>query len=626
VHGISRNAREQARVFASNCEAHGATLIAPHFAAERYPNYPRLGRSRNPTDRRRGADEALAAILDDVARLTGVSIGKVHLFGFGTGARFVMRYAMAYPGRVAGVVMTTAEAFTFPDPDRGYPTGIAPGIKRPDLTFRPEEFLRVPMTVLEGSRRDRPAGPRRASDVASREKARSWVNAMRRAAEARHLEPLVVYREVEAPLSTFAPFARDAALRDRVFEALLHRTPAGLPAVVPAEGVLEPAAEIRDWPILRPQFEEAADTASTARSRGQRLAVPVILATVLLAVLAPLLIWMNYRSDFVVAREAVVRSHIANVGARVDGVIKSIEVDTGDRVRKGDVIARLEDSHFSARVTQARSQLEKARRELEVERLAIENERQRLSGSLREVSAELASARATVLASESRADEAARQFELQQSLARQGLVPAERVRTAETELRTARALVAESRANMAAVSAGEDLARVASSGIKVREKRVSVLESDIAAYEAELALMEANLDATLIRAPDDGAVVRRIVQPGSSITVGQPVVALWAGEKIWVEAWLDEDDLASIGIGSTATVTFKSHPDREFTGVVETIGVSTDVELPDSAVPQTRQERMRVDPVIGVRIRLDDPGLDLLPGLSAAVGIRKRSE
>jgi multidrug resistance efflux pump len=161
-------------------------------------------------------------------------------------------------------------------------------------------------------------------------------------------------------------------------------------------------------------------------------------------------------------------------------------------------------------------------------------------------------------------------------------------------------------------------------GLAVREKRVSVLESDIATYLAELAVAEANLEGTIIRAPDEGAVVRRIVEPGGSAVVGQPIISLWVGEEIWVEAWVDEDDLAYLEIGGTATVSFKSYPDREFTGVVETLAVSTDSELPDSEVQKPRHERMRDAPVISVRIRLDDPEEDLFPGLSAIVGIRKK--
>jgi multidrug resistance efflux pump/pimeloyl-ACP methyl ester carboxylesterase len=620
VHGISRNAREQADVFLPACERHGATLVVPHFPADRYPNYQRLGRSRNPADRGRGVDEALAAILDDVARLTGLPAERVHLFGFGAGARFALRYAMAHPGRVAGVVIACADAYTFPDPERRFPRGIGPGSKRKDLVFRPEEFLRVPMTVLDGLR----TRSVRSAGTAPRDRARGWVEAMRAAATARHFEPVVAFREIDTPLDSFAAFANDPTLVERVLEALLYRALPALPAVVAAQAVVDQAVERDGWIELRPETGDDLLLPGAPPTRAQRLVVPGIVAAVLLAVLTPLAIWVNYRADHVVSRDAVVRSYIADVGARIDGVISAIEVDTGDRVQAGQVIARLEDRHLRARLTQASSRLDKARRELEVERLAIENERARLSGSLRETTAELAEARAGLVAAESRADEARRQAELQKDLAARGLVPTERARSAENELRTAEARVTEARAALAAAGAGQDLARVDSDGIAVRERRTAVLESEIASDEARLALAEANLEATVIRASDDGVVVRRIVQPGASIAVGQPVVALWVGEKIWVEAWLDEDDLADVAVGSVATITFKSYPDREFTGVVETLGVSTDVELPETAVPQRRRDRMRDAPVISVRIRLDEADANLFPGLSATVAIRKQ--
>ena len=631
VHDISRNAREQATAFSSICETNGAILVAPHFAANRYPDYQRLGQSRQERDRGRWADEALALILDDVTRLTGASAERIYLFGFGAGGRFALRYAMAHPGRVSGVVVASADAFTFPDVEKRFPRGIAPRSKRPDLTFEPGQFLRVPMTVLEGTPDARGGSSHQAvqdvqaSGATARDKARSWVSAMKAKADACHLDSLVSYREIDEPLDSFEAFLKPGSLPERVFETL-HGPLPGLPAVFTAAGSLQRTSVKDAWFTYRDAEEGEFTTTEKLGGRLRRKAPSILLVGALLAFLVPVIIWTHYRSTHVLSRDAVVRSHIADVGARLDGVIKSVEVDAGDRVKAGQVVARLENSPYVAKVSQARSQLEKSHRELEVERLAIENERQRLRGSLREVSAGLSAARAGVLASESRAEEAQRQLELQKSLASQGLVPAERVRTSETELRTAMALAAESRAHVAAAGAGEDLARVASSGLSVREKRVAVLESDITAFEAELALAAANLDATIIRAPDAGAVVRRIVQPGGSISVGQPVISLWVGEELWVEAWLDEDDLTDVAVGSPATVTFKSHPNREYAGVVEALGVSTDMELPDSLVPQRRQDRMRNAPVISVRIRLSDPGVDLFPGLSAVVGISKKAQ
>ena len=87
--------------------------------------------------------------------------------------------------------------------------------------------------------------------------------------------------------------------------------------------------------------------------------------------------------------------------------------------------------------------------------------------------------------------------------------------------------------------------------------------------------------------------------------------------------WGSETTRLAVSRRNAATVTLKSYPDHEFRGVVESIGVSTDFELPESEVPQPRQQRMRGTPVVAVRIRLDETDATLLPGLSAAVSIRR---
>lgn len=357
--------------------------------------------------------------------------------------------------------------------------------------------------------------------------------------------------------------------------------------------------------------------------RVRRILKSVLLGGAALALAAPVVLWASYRYRHVVSRDALVKGHIAEVGIPIDGVVSSVLVDAGDRVRAGQVLARLEDRHLQAELQQARSKLEKATRELEVERLAIENERRRLESWVTEASARSGASRAQVEAAQSRADDAKRQHELQQTLAQKGFIAREQVRETESVQRTALALVAVAEAERKASVAAHHSAEVESEGLAVREERATVLESEIAAFEAEVAVAEAQLEGTLIRAPEDGAVVRRIVEPGGSVVVGQAVFSLWMGEKLWVEAWIDEDDLSQVAVGSPATVTLSAYPDREFSGIVESISVSTDVEMPETEVPQPRRERMRGTPVVGVRIRLDEPGEGLLPGLSGVVAIRK---
>ena len=333
--------------------------------------------------------------------------------------------------------------------------------------------------------------------------------------------------------------------------------------------------------------------------------------------------WAHYHLTYVISRNALVKGSITHVGAQLDGVVTSVEVDAGQPVKAGQVMARFEDHQLQANVNRAQSRLRKASRELEVERLAIAQEHRLLAGRVHEASARSDAARAQVLAAQSRADDANAKYELRKTLAEGGMIAREELRAAETERRTADALATTAGADQKAVEAAERLAKVESDGLAVRRQHLMVLEAEVAALEAELALAEADLKASLIRAPADGWVVRRIAEHGASVVVGQPLVALWIGKDVWVEAWIGEDDLANVAAGGKARVTVKPYPRRVYHGTVEMVGVSTDYELPDAAVPQPRNARMRASPVVCVRVRLDQTE-GLFPGLSAVVGIRKR--
>lgn len=358
--------------------------------------------------------------------------------------------------------------------------------------------------------------------------------------------------------------------------------------------------------------------------RLQRTLLAILGGSAALLVVVPIALWAHYRVTHVVSRNALVKGSIANVGAQLDGVVTGVEVETGQRVKAGQILARFEDHQLQAAVQRAESRLTKASRELAVERLAIEQERRRLSGRVTEASARADAAKAQVEAARSQADDAGVKYELRKTLAKSGMIAQEELRSAETARRTAEALAATATADQAAFRAAQRLAVVESEGITVRRQHLEVLEAEVAALRAELSLAEADLRAALIRAPADGWVVRRISEAGSSVVVGQPVVALWIGNDVWVEAWIDEDDLANVAAGNQARVTVKPYPHRVFKGVVETVGVSTDYELPDAAVPQPRNARMRAAPVVCVRVRLDRSE-GLFPGLSAVVGIRKKA-
>jgi membrane fusion protein (multidrug efflux system) len=349
----------------------------------------------------------------------------------------------------------------------------------------------------------------------------------------------------------------------------------------------------------------------------------MIACAVLALVATPIALWLHHQSEYVMSRNAMVRGQLAQLGARFEGVVTSIEVEQGERVSAGQILARLEDRHIRADAQQAQAELEGLKRELEVERTAIIHEERRLQNRLREATANLNAAAAAVEAAQSRAEDARAAHDVRRSLLESGFVSRESARDAEAKSTTADALVRGARAEREAARAAAQRARIDAAGLAIRKQRIGVLEAGVMRAEARLSAAQANLEATLIRAPADGAVVRRIVQPGGSVEVGSPILSLWIGKDVWVEAWLDEDDIGEVKIGAAARVTLQSFPGREFTGTVDKIGLTTDYEMPASEVPQPRSVRMRGAPVVGVGIRLENPPPVLLPGLSAIVAIRR---
>jgi multidrug resistance efflux pump len=376
--------------------------------------------------------------------------------------------------------------------------------------------------------------------------------------------------------------------------------------------------------IVVPVPDRAALRVPTRPASPRRRHIAWMIACgVFVLVATPIGLWVYYQSDYVMSRNAMVRGQLAEIGARLQGVVTSIEAKEGEHVSAGQILVRLENRHIRADAEQAQAELEGLKRELEVERTAIIHEEQRLQNQLREATAKLNSAAADLEAAETRAEDARAAHETRRSLLAAGFVSREAVRDAEAKSITANALVKGARAEREAARAAAKRAQIDAAGLAIRRQRIGVLEAGVMRAQARLAASQANLEATLIRAPADGAVVRRIVQPGGSVEVGSPILSFLIGKDVWVEAWLDEDDIGEVKIGSAARVTLQSFPGREFHGTVDKIGLTTDYEMPASEVPQPRSVRMRGAPVVGVGIRLENPPRELLPGLSAVVAIRR---
>ena len=422
-----------------------------------------------------------------------------------------------------------------------------------------------------------------------------------------------------APHASNAPDGGAPAPPPRDWRSALRSAPVtALARVVPQFVAALPRRLAPALPAATALVKTASQRVAALPRRTRRAIILTALGAMALVGMA----WAVHASRYVTSRNAAVRGQLAEVGTRLNGVLVATEAREGERVKIGQVLARLEDRHLRSEVLEVQSQIEGLEREAELERATVTHERSKRGNRLQESEAKTAAARAEVAAAQSRAGEAREYHKARLTLFKHQMVSPEAVRDAEAKYRTALALLDVARANGAAAMSAERNTRLESVDMDLREQRIDVLLANVRAAKARLARAQADLEGALVRAPGDGAVVRWLIKPGGAVEGGKPVVSMTIGSDVWIEAWIDEDDIHRLKVGGEATVTLPSHSGREFKGVVETIGLTTDIEQPTAAVPQPRAARMRGAPVVGVLVRLTDAPATLLPGLSAAVAIR----
>lgn len=271
--------------------------------------------------------------------------------------------------------------------------------------------------------------------------------------------------------------------------------------------------------------------------------------------------------------------------------VAEVLVEEGDRVRRGQVLARLETDRLIPQVAQARAQV--AAQKQVVARLR--------HGSRPE---EIAQARANLEAARVTAADARLRYERLDSLRGTSGVSAQDLQTAQAaaDAAAARATVAEK--NLDLLVAGprqEDIAEA--------EARLDGAQAQLAALEQQLA------DAELV-APMDAIVRTRILEPGEMASPQTPAFSLAITEPKWIRTYIAEPDLGRVRPGMEAQVTSDSAPDRPLEGRVSFISAVAEF------TPKTLQsEELRTSLVYEMRVLVADPADRLRLGMPVTVRI-----
>lgn len=292
-----------------------------------------------------------------------------------------------------------------------------------------------------------------------------------------------------------------------------------------------------------------------------------------------------------------------NLSPKNPGILAELLVQQGERVTKGQLIARMENEDAEAQLLQARARVARAEAQLSAVRTGNRPE-------------EIAQAEARVRQAEARVNEARARVELaeqrvgrNQSLASQGAISQDQLDEILSEAESATASLGQAQANLLEARRSLELSR---NGSRVED--IAAAEADLAEAKGNLRAAEVNKQDSYLYAPFSGTITQKFADEGAFVTpttsasevtsaTSTAIVALAEGLEILAE--VPEVDIQQLRVDQPVEIVADSFPNQTFRGKVRLIA-------PEAIVRQNVTS-------FQVRITLETGQDKLLSGMNADV-------
>jgi len=277
-----------------------------------------------------------------------------------------------------------------------------------------------------------------------------------------------------------------------------------------------------------------------------------------------------------------------NASQRVDAVLAS----EGDRVTRGEVLARIDTGRLAPQAAQAVAQA--AAQQQAVDKLH--------NGARPE---EIGQAKANVAAALADANDARDKYDRLAALSQSSSGRA----LSRQDLDDAKSAAESTSAKLAVSQQALRLELVGP-----RREDIAQAEDELKGDRAQVALLQSELGDAVLVAPMDATVRSRLIEPGEMASPQKPAFSLAITDPKWVRAYVVETDLGDVHPGMKATITADAFPKRSFAGWVGFISPVAEF------TPKTVQTpELRTSLVYEIRVFVKDPGDELRLGMPATV-------
>jgi membrane fusion protein (multidrug efflux system) len=306
--------------------------------------------------------------------------------------------------------------------------------------------------------------------------------------------------------------------------------------------------------------------------------------------------------------DAYVRADNTTIAPKVPGYIAAVLVGDNERVKAGQILARIDDRDYAVALVQAKADVAAAQ-------ATVDNKAAALAAQQSLIDA----ARATITVDQANAGFAEKEDQRYATLATKGFGSIQSAQQASSRIAAARAAVARDEAALANAVRQTDVLKA-----ELAQAHATLARSGAALKQAEL-----NLSYTAIVAPVDGVVGNRTLRVGQYVQAGTQLMAVVPVDATYVVANYKETQLTDVRPGQLVEIEVDTFPGATFRGRVDSIAPASGQEFallpPDNATGNFTKVVQRI-PVKIVLDRSSPLAGQLRPGMSVTPSIDTRMQ
>jgi membrane fusion protein (multidrug efflux system) len=294
---------------------------------------------------------------------------------------------------------------------------------------------------------------------------------------------------------------------------------------------------------------------------------------------------------------AMVHRNLVPVNTRVQGFIKEIRFKEFQYVHQGDTLAIIEDAEYRLALAQAEAGVKGSR----AGSGAVSASMNTTQNNVAVAGAGMQVATAEINEAKVGMENAKHDYDRYAALLKKGAVTQQQFENVKTQYEQATSRYEGAHARFVQASAS----RKATAVVKNEQRqRLGQSSAGVSVAQATLNLARLNLSYTVIIAPCDGYMGRKIIHEGQLVQPGQMLAEMVDQREVWIVANYRESQMKNIKVGAPVEITADAVPNVTFKGKVQSISSATGSAYSNIPVDNATGNFVKVEQRVPVLIEL----------------------